>query len=369
MNSLPPLTSLRDEDEMKAHSFSPYANWLIPNLVMVGESPAANKKSTRKRIRALCKKAGCGTFVCLQSEVPPQTCDALDMGGYKDWKKNTSIKRLPSYCYHVAKALPDKKPLYIHYGMRGEDQVHSLSSLNVLVEELKRHIISGEVLYIHCHGGNGRANIVAAGLLGQLYSEIGAKEALQRTQKYYETRHWEERKELPLHGNFLDTEGQEKQIEKLFELRFKPTMRPSWPMSVREESKEEESKEKDSDNVEFLDKIIQIKDRLTMISMHPWSKPSREEERGGSELSTSMETQDTVDQKRVAYKSYLLSCSSTKSHITLSMGLTTHGVSLLIKPMHNEFIQPYHSYRVQQIKNKLRPIEVQYCGATTQLKD
>ena len=135
-----------------------------------------------------CKDAGCRTFVCLQSEIPPQTHQALMMGAYTDWKKKSSLKMLPSYYYHVAKALPDETPQYIHYGMRDESEVHSLDDLKALMDELKRRINLGEVLYIHCNDGTTRTKFLAAGLLGWLYSEMSVEEAVERTDEYCEIR-------------------------------------------------------------------------------------------------------------------------------------------------------------------------------------
>lgn len=376
MSNLPPLTCIQDEEGMKAHFFSSYASWLVPNRIMVGESPAVKKDCTRERIQSLCN-AGCRTFVCLQSEVPPQTSEAMIIGGFEDWKKDSLLIKLPSYYYYTATALPDENPAYVHYGMRGEGHVDSLDSLNLLIENLKSRIYSGEVLYIHCDEGNGRTNLVAAGLLARLYSDISTEEALKRTHTYYEMRCQGEGKKLSLCGNFQNV-GLTKPVDKYLAPNPESNALPLCLMPIREESKEEEVY-----SIKYLDE-----DRLGQKQNLPatigllWSKFSGEENKEDD----SMELQDIVDQKSDFNKSYALSCtddsdttvtSKTTSdsdssmisfdedfdgmaNITSSIVSTTITSDILAQPLYTEFSQPYHSGRVQQIKNKLRSIEVQF---------
>ena len=244
MNCLQPLSLLHDEEALKAHYFSTYANWLIPNKVMVGENPASVKSSIRKRIKALCKRAGCTTFVCLQSEIPPQTHQALMMGGYTDWKKNASLKMLPSYYYHVAKAAPNETPNYIHYGMRDESEVHSLNDLKALMEELKGRINLGEVLYIHCDDGTERTKLFAAGLLGWLYSEMSVGEAVERTNEYCEMRNQGTTEFFPPRVKRSSLVGQKEEVDELLSLRcMASSCSEEWGEESKEECSSEECKE------------------------------------------------------------------------------------------------------------------------------
>ena len=43
-------------------------------------------------------------------------------------------------------------------------------------------------MYVHCAYGRGRTGLVAASLLGALYPDMGADEALARVDAYYQTR-------------------------------------------------------------------------------------------------------------------------------------------------------------------------------------
>ena len=63
------------------------------------------------------------------------------------------------------------------------EAVDDVKELRGLVYSLAERVRAGEVLYVHCWGGKGRAGLVCACLLAYLYN-IGAEEALVRTQVY-----------------------------------------------------------------------------------------------------------------------------------------------------------------------------------------
>lgn len=44
------------------------------------------------------------------------------------------------------------------------------------------------MLFIHCWAGRGRTGLIAACLLGKLYPEVGAEQALNRVDAYYRCR-------------------------------------------------------------------------------------------------------------------------------------------------------------------------------------
>ena len=167
------------------------------------------------------------------------------MGAYTDWKKKSSLKMLPSYYYHVAKALPDETPQYIHYGMRDESEVHSLDDLKALMDELKRRINLGEVLYIHCNDGTTRTKFLAAGLLGWLYSEMSVEEAVERTDEYCEIRNRGMTEFFPPRVNYSNLVGQKEEVDELLSLRPTPTLcSEAW----EEENTEESSNGKERPN-------------------------------------------------------------------------------------------------------------------------
>ncbi len=145
----PELIPLENDEELvKQHYFSPSANWVIPGMVMAGES--LSKISVKDSMHSVRVEGGVTTFVCLQAEVGPQSeQNSVDYGGVKD---GNEIDDLPSYA-DAAQIEGVPEPKFVYYGIRDEEEAQSLEELNVLVEDLLGRIRSGEVLYIHCKGG------------------------------------------------------------------------------------------------------------------------------------------------------------------------------------------------------------------------
>lgn len=69
--------------------------------------------------------------------------------------------------------------------------------MDQLAADLQRRLEEGEVMYVHCWGGRGRAGTVGACLLIRAY-KISAEEALVRVQRAFDTRGDGGRPHLPL---------------------------------------------------------------------------------------------------------------------------------------------------------------------------
>ena len=125
---------------------------------------------------------GVGTFVCLQAEVPPQY-GSVSLGG-------TRVEPLPGlepYAEDALAAKPEEPPTFVHFGIEDMKPADDIVALRGLVYSLVDRVRAGEVLYVHCWGGKGRAGLVCACLLACLY-DIGAEEALTRVQVYVSLR-------------------------------------------------------------------------------------------------------------------------------------------------------------------------------------
>ena len=138
-----------NEEELKTHFLSATANWVIPQTLIAGQSPARSS-SVQEEMVFLRKEAGVTTFVCLQSEVPPQTADGVDFGGTKD---ENEADKLPSYAEEARRVENDTEPKFVYYGIRDEEEAESLEVLDTLINDLVKRIEEGEVLYVHCKGG------------------------------------------------------------------------------------------------------------------------------------------------------------------------------------------------------------------------
>ena len=176
---LPPLpTDLRDVAALRAsHFVSEHAHWVIPGRLMQGRHPSSGRGDARARMRAL-RGAGCSTFVCLQAELAPEEGSEL-LGG-------ALVDPLPGLEPYAAAAAADPAaapPAFAHFGIRDMEAAGDVAELRSLVYALARRMRAGEVLYVHCWGGKGRAGLVCACVLAYLYN-VGAEEALARAQVY-----------------------------------------------------------------------------------------------------------------------------------------------------------------------------------------
>ena len=167
--SLPPLPPLDRPAELVAtHGFSGAANWLVPGHVMLGANPTKGRGSAVERLRALRRDAAVTTFVSLQ-----EMSEERD-GGYADDARSVLVDA--------------PAPAFARYEIQDLRPAPSLEWLADTVGELAARVRAGEVLYVHCFAGRGRAGLVGASLLGELYEGVGGDEALERVGAYYRLR-------------------------------------------------------------------------------------------------------------------------------------------------------------------------------------
>merc|ERR1719152_951913 len=122
---LPPLPEVTSASLAKHIYYSETANWLLPGRVLLGANP------TRGSVDAVAR-----------------SCDA---------------------------AVSLQEP-------------HETNAVYGIVQKLAARVRNGEIVYVHCAYGRGRTGLVAASLLGALYPDMGAEEALARVDAYYQTR-------------------------------------------------------------------------------------------------------------------------------------------------------------------------------------
>ena len=171
------------------------------------------------------------TFVCLQSELPPQDLQdgpgswehVAPAGGAKaSFRPTRGPRASAGFRPYYADAfgisgpkstnLPD--PEFVQFRIPDSGAAPSLKQLAVLVTSLGESIRSGKVLYLHCWEGRGRVGLVGACLLGELYPCMGANEAMQRVQAYLELR--------DPRGRSPETEEQREQVRAYFATYIEP---------------------------------------------------------------------------------------------------------------------------------------------------
>jgi hypothetical protein len=211
----PPLPPLDDAYEA-ATAFSAYANWLIPGRLMAGRYPYVepNRCTTRAagdaQLVALVG-AGVTTFVSLQAELPPQGEMSLaGVGGFLPYRATATLvaaaaapppsiaecgalrtpqlnKFLPPRTKAAAAAPRAQLELEFLHCPITDLSVPGAGQLAALVADLAARLRAGEVLYLHCWGGRGRAGVAGAALLAELHA-LGQEEALERVARAFATR-------------------------------------------------------------------------------------------------------------------------------------------------------------------------------------
>lgn len=228
---MPELLQL-DGDYEQNHTFTDYANWLIPGHLLLGRYPFCepSRCKTRDHGEIQLKQlldAGVTTFVCLQDELPPQ--DKMRIGGVNGFLPYRATVQLlaasmsgppPMQSLHelrtpdLDKFLPPRRKgrkdeaaveaaaaaqggVAAPYGQRLETEFMHCPIVDLglpteqqtleLCQQLEACLRAGKVVYLHCWGGRGRAGTIGACLLGKAYG-LQAAEALERVQRAFDTR-------------------------------------------------------------------------------------------------------------------------------------------------------------------------------------
>jgi len=164
---------------------------------------------------------GVTAFVCLQAELPPQSdLPVGGVGGFLPYRPTVTLMASarsgpPSLEImdglrnpYLNEFLPGRRKADRHAGdkahLAAEAErsrvtvdfghcpipdlgVPDTAALEVVVSDVVTRLQSGQVVYLHCWGGRGRAGTVGACVVGKLYG-LGAAEALQRTDRAITTR-------------------------------------------------------------------------------------------------------------------------------------------------------------------------------------
>jgi len=215
-------------------SFTEYANWLIPGALMTGRYPfvepsrCTSRNVGEEQLERIISH-GIKTFVSLQGEIPHQKDMPLKgVDGFQGYKAPATLiaaalsdpptveemngLRTP----YLDKFLPPKRNApknsrriieleFLHYPIV-DLSVPTMGQLDDIVTSSIERIQSGDVMYLHCWGGRGRAGTIGACIVGKMYG-ISADEALERVQRAFDTRNDGGRKSP-------ETEGQRSLVKK-----------------------------------------------------------------------------------------------------------------------------------------------------------
>ncbi|KAL6750915.1 MAP kinase phosphatase 6 [Haematococcus lacustris] len=165
--------------------FSSYANWVVPGTIMQGryphmepETPGLSEEGGRLQLERILQ-AGLTTFISLQGELPDQV--DMPQEGLKGFKPYKTVAE------EVVNASGQWRQLHFLHRPVVDMGVPDSSAMRNMIMDLSQRVQSGEVLYIHCHGGRGRSGVLASCLIATMYG-LSAEEAIERVSRAYVTR-------------------------------------------------------------------------------------------------------------------------------------------------------------------------------------
>lgn len=140
------------------------SNWIVRGRILVGGYP-----EYQSQLDAI-KRAGITTFVCLNVEY-----------GTFNPKRDNSYPRYGDDLEYGK---------FIHFPIKDMNITQDELGLIDLCEELKKLVLSGENIYIHCSGGHGRTGTVTALLLKLLFQDLTTCEIFDYIQCMHDQREY-----------------------------------------------------------------------------------------------------------------------------------------------------------------------------------
>lgn len=191
-----------------------FCNWLIPNLIMVGQYPGQvpevggpTADEVRHFLECITSTGEEGNnvrlFCSLQSELPSQddyaTWNAKD--GMIFLEPESVRRRFPHPFTHYAPVVKElllgqenDDPTFLHSPIKDLNVPSSQEPLQKLLLQLLDFMVikedsgGGGAIYLHCWGGRGRAGLVGSCLLSLIWPSLTAEDILERVQTGYASR-------------------------------------------------------------------------------------------------------------------------------------------------------------------------------------
>ena len=127
------------------------SNWLVPGHLIIGTMPTVTDAEALLG-------AGVSTFCSLIGEWDPAR--------YHEREYPAGLARQSRA--HREGPLAKVDAVFLHFGIADYDAARP-AELEALVIELRRRLLDGEVIYLHCRGGHGRTGTVAIPLLASVF--------------------------------------------------------------------------------------------------------------------------------------------------------------------------------------------------------
>jgi protein-tyrosine phosphatase len=163
------------------------SNWILKGKFMVGSYPGCINDN--KNVESLTKILNCGVtlFACLQQEYNNENRE-------ENWRRNFGLrpyfkdveKMIANKEQYPALTTPVTKVSLIHEKIRDGNITDDNTTLN-LAKKLVKAIYNGEVIYLHCWGGHGRAGVIASIMIHLMFN-LNALESMSLCKKLHDMR-------------------------------------------------------------------------------------------------------------------------------------------------------------------------------------
>eukprot|EP00948_MAST-09A_sp_MAST-9A-sp1_P001774 g1774.t1 len=215
-----PLPSIKYLQKHKKEYVGPTdeSNWVLPGQLIVGAYPGAVDDATHQQQIMGIMKSGVSTFVCLQSEYDASATE-------EEWKSGKKIRPYVNDAARICHQLQKEKKKKSKQSETDEKEVNQISFVHCPIHDcdvqeddviiklattILRRLDRGEVIYLHCWGGHGRAGTVGSIVLGLLFGLNGTD-----SMTYIQTLH--DFRKFPLGVPSPQTMHQREQVSRILE--------------------------------------------------------------------------------------------------------------------------------------------------------
>ena len=163
------------------------SNWVLKDKLIVGSYPGDEDDKENEKYLTQILNCGVTIFACLQHEYDNETPEEVWRNRFglrpyfKDAEKMIANKELyPTLTTSVTKVS------LIHQKIRDCNTIDDRTTLK-LAKKLVKAIYDGEVVYLHCWGGHGRAGVIVS-IMIHLMFKLSALDSMYLCQKLHDMR-------------------------------------------------------------------------------------------------------------------------------------------------------------------------------------
>jgi protein-tyrosine phosphatase len=163
------------------------SNWVVKEKLIVGSYPGHENDKENEKLLTKILNCGVTIFACLQQEYDNEIDEELwrNCVGLRPYFKDAEKMITNKELYPSLTTLVTKVSL-IHQKIRDCNIIDDNTTLK-LAKKLVKAIYDGEVVYLHCWGGHGRAGVIVSIMLHLMF-KLSAGDCMYLCQKLHDMR-------------------------------------------------------------------------------------------------------------------------------------------------------------------------------------